>query len=476
MKLNFSKIIMEGNIQQQIYHNKIFINQFESKNLFDKDYQQQQNQNIANRKEVKNKLINQTKVSSKKSSIQYIKSPQITPKSSVAQLKQETEIKSEMQVQFCQKKEHHQNPINLVCLSEECEFKGLLCSFCLIEKHSQHVNECVPLKKVLQALNKVNNPNTKEELGFIGCDILKQHYFLFSQFRRYITAIQDSIKSLEQAIEKKMLELRQESELFVGNLLEQSMEKLNDPNCNAETIQQELKKLFPLLQISPIQGEVQCLGVEQKQKEAERITKSAELLERECKFWMEKSLEDLKKLENNILIATRRRPISKISQSRFGKSQSGWVLSETEALTFEINKEQDIWLKGFGMFEVTSLPKDITNDRENNGSLNIDVKLFQGGNTQGKVLHEEIIHISRDLHANFDHIIEINLQKPLKLETKQKYTITLKPNRECISYFGYNGCFQTSDFKYYDSVVSKDLKNNSSGVLLGQFPVFYYEE
>jgi len=44
----------------------------------------------------------------------------------------------------------------------------------------------------------------------------------------------------------------------------------------------------------------------------------AELLERECRFWMEKSLEDLKKLENNILIATRKKPVFKESECRFG--------------------------------------------------------------------------------------------------------------------------------------------------------------
>lgn len=70
------------------------------------------------------------------------------------------------------------------------------------------------------------------------------------------------------------------------------------------------------------------------------------------------------------------------------------------------------------MYEITKWPKDCTRDRENSGELSIDVKLYQGGTTSGKLIHDETIKITKDMEADFNHIIQVNFAKAVKLETK----------------------------------------------------------
>lgn len=63
-----------------------------------------------------------------------------------------------MQTLYCEDKEHLDNPLNLFCLDADCQMKGLICSFCLLKSHQQHVKNVFPLKTIIQNLNKANNP------------------------------------------------------------------------------------------------------------------------------------------------------------------------------------------------------------------------------------------------------------------------------------------------------------------------------
>jgi hypothetical protein len=72
-----------------------------------------------------------------------------------------------------------------------CKLRGLICSHCLIQNHSEHVKKCVPLKEILLSLNKANNPKIREELGFIGCEILKQHNQMILGFRKHIKSLKE---------------------------------------------------------------------------------------------------------------------------------------------------------------------------------------------------------------------------------------------------------------------------------------------
>ncbi len=64
------------------------------------------------------------------------------------------------------------------------------------------------------------------------------------------------------------------------------------------------------------------------------MTKKAEILERETRYWMEKSLQDLSLLENNIFVATKKSFDDKKSKNRFSVINDGWSFSTTEYITF----------------------------------------------------------------------------------------------------------------------------------------------
>ena len=93
-----------------------------------------------------------------------------------------------------------------------------------------------------------------------------------------------------------------EAEMFVGTALEDSLEKINSETITAQELNEELIKLLPLIRQSA-DGVVEALGDEEKNKEAQRIRKMAEILERETRFYMERSLDDLQKLEKSIVKA-----------------------------------------------------------------------------------------------------------------------------------------------------------------------------
>ena len=63
-----------------------------------------------------------------------------------------------MQPIYCDNKDHKDNPLNLVCLEQRCIHKGLICSFCLLSEHQDHVKNVFPLKTIILSLNKANNP------------------------------------------------------------------------------------------------------------------------------------------------------------------------------------------------------------------------------------------------------------------------------------------------------------------------------
>lgn len=62
------------------------------------------------------------------------------------------------------------------------------------------------------------------------------------------------------------------------------------------------------------------------------------------------------------------------------------------------------------------------------------------------------------------------------MEPGDLYNISIKPNESCISFYGVNGCCETKDFKFKETVFPNNVRSNSTGIVYGMFPKFLFEE
>lgn len=373
-----------------------------------------------------------------------------------------------MNIPTCSDPQHKGNPLNLVCIERSCQASGLICSYCLLKTHSSHVKYCVPIKDFFKAVNKANNPKIKEDLGHLGSDIIKQHHAIIVEFRTYLKQILEKINSIQSTIEQEMKHLTQVSEIFIGEGLEKSLNVINSDKSSQAQLQEEVKKLVPLIALSETQ-ELVALGKEEKRKEVDRIRKMAEVLERESKYWMDKSLQDLCNVQKSIEKATQKKLVVQKSENRYGLCQEGWTQQHTDAISFQHSKKDEIWLTGLGIYEVIFWPEQ---------PLFYTIALYEGnGVNEKKLLFRDKFKIDKMMSESLDdHIYMLHLtNKAIKLDPNAVYTISITPSQQCITYYGMNGSSSSQDFSYFDTLFDKGQSTNGTVQSMGYFPCFMYE-
>ncbi|KAL4501420.1 hypothetical protein ABPG72_021227 [Tetrahymena utriculariae] len=370
---------------------------------------------------------------------------------------------------FCEQKGHQDNPRNICCINYNCPKRGIICSHCLLHEHNDHVKQCVPLKELIKSLNKANNPKNIEDLGNSGCDILKQHKQIIIGFKNFISQLKKSIENIEFAIEQQMKKLLEDADIFVGDAFEVLLEKINQPVLNLNEIEQDLIKFMPMISIG-YDGDIESLGEILRNKEVDRIMQSSVLLDREARYWMQKCGDDLNSLKNKLLSVTFETPRQIMGENRFGYFVDNWTVEGINAITFQQNQnmfEKDIWLIGFGVFEVqnmsalTSPPK-------------LTICLSEGKIAEEKLILRQQIQLSSQIQFK-NKMATIFLEKALKLNPKYQYTLSITSDQTYLAYAGVNGCVDTKDFIYFDSQIVRPISNNGTNTMIGQIPYLVYE-
>ncbi|CAK86603.1 unnamed protein product (macronuclear) [Paramecium tetraurelia] len=381
-----------------------------------------------------------------------------------------------MEVIYCQDKDHTGNPLNLFCLDKECQNKGLICSFCLLNCHQEHVNNVFPLKTIVQNLNKANNPKNQQELYNKGNQIFEKHHKIKQTFRQNLIRIKEILNKLEKEIEKQIKVLDLEAGLFVGDAFEKSISVLNKQKLQKEQIEQAIEKIEPLLKTCD--GQIWILRESEINQSAQKLIKIAEVIERESKYWLEKCLLDL-----NRLYETCQNPIKKqvkilTSQNRYQLTYEQWNLKETDAISFRSKKKHDIWLSGVGLYEITTR-SGITTSHLRFKYLKVQMSIglaLINCIFSKKVIYEDTF----DVLPNIDycnHIGKMCFNKAIKIEFDQPYTIALKPNQSCLSYYGANGKLETEEFQFSEPSFTQEFSDNSTTINQRRvIPHFYYEE
>ncbi|CAD8168904.1 unnamed protein product [Paramecium pentaurelia] len=366
---------------------------------------------------------------------------------------------------YCQDQDHSGNPLNLFCLDKECQNKGLICSFCMLKYHQQHVKNVFPLKTIVSNLNQANNPKNQQELHNKGNQIFEQHHKIKQTFRQNLIEIKEMLNKLEKEIEKQIKVLDLEADLFVGDAFEKSITLLNMQKLNKEQIEQAIEKIEPLLKICD--GQIWILRDTEINKSAQKLIKTAEVIERESKYWLEKCLVDLNKLYETCQNPIKKQVKILTSQNRYQLTYEQWNLKETDAICFRSKKKYDIWLSGVGLYEITTWPEQ---------PLSFTVQIFEGANVNSKnVIYKDIFTIQPDMDF-CNHQGKIYFNKAIKIEFDKPYTIALKPNQSCLSYYGANGKFETDEFEFSQPSFTQEFSDNSTTINQGVIPLFYYEE
>ncbi|CAD8183720.1 unnamed protein product [Paramecium octaurelia] len=370
-----------------------------------------------------------------------------------------------MEVIYCQDQDHTGNPLNLFCLDKECQSKGLICSFCLLKSHQEHVNNVFPLKTIIQNLNKANNPKNQQELYNKGNQIFEKHHKIKQTFRSNLIQIKEILNKLEKEIQKQIKVLDLEASLFVGDAFEKSISVLNKQKLQKEEIEQAIEKIEPLLKTCD--GQIWILRESEINQSAQKLLKIAEVIERESKYWLEKCLLDLNKLYEICQNPIKKQVQILTSQNRYQLTYEQWNLKETDAISFRSKKKHDIWLSGVGLYEITTKPEQ---------PLSFTVQIFEGANVNSKmVIYEDTFSVQPNI--NFcNHIGKMCFNKAIKIEFDKPYTIALKPNQSCLSYYGANGLLETEEFQFSEPSFTQEFSDNSTTINQGVIPHFYYEE
>ncbi|CAD8099528.1 unnamed protein product [Paramecium sonneborni] len=370
-----------------------------------------------------------------------------------------------METIYCLNQEHSENPLNLFCLDNECTNKGLICSFCLLKFHQQHVKNVFPLKTIVSSLNRANNPKNQQELHNKGNEIFEKHHKIKQTFRQNLIEIKEILNKLEKEIEKQIKVLDLEADLFVGDAFEKSIKVLNMQQLKKEQIEQAIEKIEPLLKT--FEGQIWILRDTEINQQAQKLIKTAEVIERESKFWLEKCLIDLKKLYETCQNPIKKQVKILTSQNRYQLTYEQWNLKETDAICFKSKKKHDIWLSGVGLYEITTWPEQ---------PLQFNVQLFEGAIlNKKKIIYEDTFSIKPEMEFQ-NHIGKIYFNKAIKIEFDKPYILALKPNQSCLSYYGANGKFETEEFSYSEPQFTQEFSDNSTTINQGVIPQFYYEE
>jgi len=126
---------------------------------------------------------------------------------------------------LCEEEGHQTNQLDIVCLSPDCKFPGLMCFRCQYHKHNTHVNQCIPLHIFMA--NLVKNQN---ELSHALAKRREKCYYL----REYM------IDNVKNAIEK----IIDQFSVFVASL--HKYYQLNEKRIEEITIKSDvvLHRLF----------------------------------------------------------------------------------------------------------------------------------------------------------------------------------------------------------------------------------------
>ncbi|KRW98351.1 hypothetical protein PPERSA_02128 [Pseudocohnilembus persalinus] len=369
------------------------------------------------------------------------------------------------QTLYCKIEDHQENPLNLVCTKRNCPQRGLLCSYCLLRNHNDHVNQCIPLRDLIKAVNKANSPLQQEQLYKIGNQIIKEHEKIIFEFKKSVKELKVRITDLEQIIEEQMKKMKQEAQFFVSQQLEKSLEIINQENVTAEQLNQEFFKIYPVLKVE--NQKVSVFSEAEKQLEADRIMKMTDLLEREVHFYMQKSLKQMEQINTSIQRASTKKVAPYLSENRFGLTLEGWEYSNIDAITFQPIYPKEQWLRGFGLYKIIDIKDD----------LQIDVKIYEGKSIKGRnVLHQILKKTNLQDENSSSQMIQILLNSAIKIKPKHQYTISIQSNQKCLSYFGANGSEKTNDFIFFDTEFDDKNKSNSTTTNAGLFPYFYMEK
>lgn len=128
-----------------------------------------------------------------------------------------------MKTIFCSVADHQDNPLNLICMNPDCWYKGLICSFCMLNDHQDHVKLVYPLKTVIQHLNRANNPRQQEHLQAKGLEIFGTHDRIKQAFKSNLNTIKQLIAKLEKELDSQIRKLHISADLFVGDAFEKSI-------------------------------------------------------------------------------------------------------------------------------------------------------------------------------------------------------------------------------------------------------------
>lgn len=74
-------------------------------------------------------------------------------------------------------------------------------------------------------------------------------------------------------------------------------------------------------------------------------------------------------------------PVEKNTDYRFGNFYEGWNWepSKLEAISFQNSGNEDMWIKGFGLYEITNFPEQ--------QGLEFILKVHQGGSLDGDLIY-----------------------------------------------------------------------------------------
>ncbi|EGR31613.1 hypothetical protein IMG5_105950 [Ichthyophthirius multifiliis] len=239
---------------------------------------------------------------------------------------------------LCKQQDHFQNPLNIVCFNNKCQNYGLICSYCLIESHADHVKQCIPLYK---AINQIKKQGQKLN---ISNEMINQNKQLINQLQKYILTLKIQINMVENTIQQKLDFLKEKNDLLKIDFFDIF------ENQNNDQIQEKLIKIIPFYTIKE-NGEIELIYEELIKKNEENNNKIAEIMQMETIFQVERQIEDLKKLENSLNQISQQEIVEICSQNRFKKINEIWTMKETEAISFQIKIEKYVNLNIYNQIQ-----------------------------------------------------------------------------------------------------------------------------
>lgn len=149
--------------------------------------------------------------------------------------------------------------------------------------------------------------------------------------------------------------------------------------------------------------------------------------------------------------------------NRFPTINQGWYYDQSSVDGIAVTPSKNIRLKGYSLYR-----------GEGTQELLTEIKIITGDNTNGVVLYQESVHLTKDQGGPDDKIFVVMLNKPLTFKAGETFSLTFTC-KQGHSHYGSAGK-TTSEGEGEVSFTFRECTgaHNGTSATSGQFPELYY--